>query len=61
MTDTIIKQVVNQRSIAQRQRREHERQERELSNCRQDSAQQIPLAPSSVNLRVLHQEAHMAA
>jgi len=52
---------VNRRSIAQRQRCERERQECELSNRRQESVQQTPLARSSVNLGVLHHEAHMAA
>lgn len=53
---------MNRRSIAQRQRRERERQQRELSNCRQESTQQIArLARSSVNLGVHHHEALTAA
>lgn len=54
---------MNRRSIAQRQRRERERRERELqefSNRRQESAQQITLARSSVN-QFLHHEAQMPA
>jgi hypothetical protein len=54
---------VNRRSIAQQQRRERGRQERELQNFssyRQESTQQTVLLESSVN-QVLDHEMHMPA